>query len=94
MWTFINQFSFQLEEFVYSQTSSTLTARKKINGFIKFSLLPSLSTLDIFYTKVFSLEKASNQQSLVSNKLLDDLLQLCQLETSNMAIAGAEVRKS
>ena len=76
---------------MYSQTSSGLTSRRKVNGFIKYSLLPSLSTLDIFYTKVFSLEKASNQQSLVSNKLLDDLLQLCQLETSNIAILGTEV---
>lgn len=92
MWTFINQFSFQLEEFVYSQSSSGLmTARRKFNGFVKFSLLPSLCILDIFYTKVFTLEKASNQQSLVSNKLLDDLLQLCQLEASNLAIAAAEV---
>lgn len=90
MWTFINQFSFQLEEYVYSQTNSS-TNRKKFNGFVKFSLLPSLCILDIFYSKVFTLDKANNQQALVSNKLLDDLLQLCQLEGVNLSIASSEV---
>jgi hypothetical protein len=92
MWTFINQFSFQLEEFVYSQTNSGVN-RKKFNGFVKYSLLPSLCILDTFYTKIFTLEKSNNQQSLVSNKLLDDLLQLCQLEATNLSIAGVEVRQ-